>query len=128
MDTRVKERKNYWSNILLDWQKTRLPLAEFARKSCVSYGTIWYWKKRLGIKHQGIVSKHKSAEHNQLDTGFVPVRIIDSKEVTDNEIAEIPIKGTGRLEVLLRGGHGIRFDNTCSLQFVQSVVKMLEVC
>lgn len=130
MDRKDKSRKDYWHGILLDWQKTKLSLAEFARKSRVNYDTIWLWKKRLGIKQGIIIPQHKSGKHNQQqnNNNFASVRIVDSKESTVDESAELQVLGTSRLEILLRCGHGVRFDNSCSLQFVQSVVKLLEVC
>ena len=129
MDKEVESRRDYWYSILLDWQKTKLSLAEFARKSCVNYDTIWLWKKRLGIKQGIIIPRHKLSEHNkQQNNNFAPVRIVDSKEPTIDESTELQVLGASRLEVFLRCGHGVRFDNTCSLQFVQSVVKLLEGC
>ena len=129
MDRKDESRRDYWYSILLDWQKTKLSLAEFARKSCVNYDTIWLWKKRLGIKQGNIIPQHKSGKHNQQqNNNFASVCIVDTKESTVDESTELQVLGTSRLEVLLRCGHGVRFDNTCSLQFVQSVVKLLEVC
>lgn len=129
MEQKVESRRDYWHSILLDWQKTKLSLAEFARKSSINYDTIWLWKKRLGIKQGIITPRHKSSKHNQQQNNtFAPVRIVDPKESTVGESTELQVLGTSRLEVLLRCGHGVRFDNSCSLQFVQSVVKLLEVC
>ena len=129
MDRKVESRRDYWYSILLDWQKTKLSLAEFARKSCINYDTIWLWKKRLGIKQGIIIPRRKSGEHSQQqNNNFASVRIVDSKEPTVGESTELQVLGASRLEVLLRCGHGVRFDNTCSLQFVQSVIKLLEVC
>lgn len=121
-------REGYWRSVLRDWQRSGLTLAEFARERELNYWTLWDWKKRLGVVPKmgarGRTTKRPRSDKQPVPE-FVPVRLVDSSG--GGVATPVPIRPS-RVEVVLRCGRGIRFDDTCSLPFVASVVSLLEGC
>ena len=120
-------REQYWRSVLGEWQSTDFTLAEFARKRGVGYDSAWFWKKRLGIKQSSTTMQRSLTCKEKLSSDFVPVKLVESSDSVVSTKA-VKIEEPSRLEVLLRCGHGIRFDNYCSLKFVAAVVSVLEGC
>ena len=115
--------------MLRDWQRSGLTLAGFARERELSYWTLWDWKRRLGIERRKVPVHVQPARHPRKNERsgpeFVPVRLVEPGIACAPNTEVVP---SARLEVLLRCGRGIRFDESCSLPFLASVVAILEGC
>lgn len=128
MAGRCGMREGYRRSVLRDWRRSGLSLPEFARARGLKYKTLWHWKRRLDVEGQADAGKetpHKQGGGKACVPAFLPVRVVDS---ADRTVAAAVTALPSKVEVVLRCGREIRFDESCSLPFLGSVVSLLEGC
>ncbi|MBZ0296947.1 MAG: hypothetical protein K8L99_30580, partial [Anaerolineae bacterium] len=114
-----------WRKLLLEWSKSGVSLAGFARQKDLSYWTLWDWKKRLGIEPARPANGQKKSNNQKAANKpeFLPVQIIDhSRELlTTHQESR-----SSAVELIVARDYTMRFDENCALDFVSRVVTMLE--
>jgi hypothetical protein len=123
---KVKEREQYWRDVVQDWASSGEMLAGFARQRKISYGTLWNWKVRFEDEGAGRkLPTLGSASRTAISSDIVPVRLVDTPPVAQRQLDTGGIISS-QIKVSLCSEHVLRFDQSYPLGFLAGVVSTLE--
>ena len=116
------ETEKYWRTVLSDWQASGLNLKQFAEDKELNYKALLKWKVRFHGSTKS--AKIKAAPKLNLQTtDLVPVHFIR----TDKEsVSRQPVNMPAAPELLLLNGRTLRFDKSCSLEFLSCLIPVAE--
>ena len=123
MGSRKKsEAERYWRTVLSEWQASSLNLKQFAEDKALNYKALLKWKVRFhGSNKSGKIKT--SPKLNLQATDLVPVHLIQA----DNEsVSRQQVNMPAAIELLLLNGRTLRFDKSCSLEFLSSLIPVAE--
>jgi len=118
------EAERYWQTVLLDWQKSGLNLKQFAEARQFNYKALLKWKVRFHGRASAKPTQIKDAPKLNLQTpDLVPIHLIQA----DKEPAHRQqLNMSASLELQLLNGRTLRFDKSCSLDFLSSLIPVAE--
>jgi hypothetical protein len=116
------ETKRYWQTVLSDWQASSLNLKQFAEDKELNYKALLKWKVRFHGSTKS--AKIKGVPKLNLQTSdLVPVHLIQAdKGSSSRQQVNMP----AALELLLLNGRTLRFDKSCPLEFLSSLILVAE--
>ena len=116
------EREKYWRRKVAQWQESKLSLSQFAKTNQLHYKALSRWKiKFIGAEpstnKKASTFKQNAAKVHEL----VPVHLLDTTKDCTNS-SRLPVA----LELLLLNGRTLRFDKSCPLEFLSSLIPVAE--
>jgi hypothetical protein len=117
------ETERYWRTVLSDWQESGLNLKQFAEDKELNYKALLKWK----VRFHGCAGSAKIKDVPKVNlqtTDLVPVHLIqaDKESVSRQQQVDMPAP----LELLLLNGRTLRFDKSCPLEFLSSLIPVAE--
>jgi transposase len=124
----VKEQR--WRQLLADYRASSLNGAEYCRQNGITYSLFKDWQKKLKTRDaEDLVRRQRKPPRRnpRYDTpkntesdepAFVPVNVAAQPRIAKPQIVGI--------ELMLKTGHSLRITDGCSLEFLASVVDVLE--
>lgn len=108
-------REKYWREKVERWQISGLNLRQFANANNLHYKALSRWK----VTFLGAAPVAKPNNIERAD--FAPVHIIQpGKEGICDQSLTTPV------ELLFGNGRTLRFDQSCSLEFLSSLIPLVE--
>ena len=116
------ETERYWRGVLSDWQASGLNLKQFAEDKGLNYKALIKWKVRFHGSAKSAKIKGAPKLHLQA-SDLVPVHLIQADE---ESVSRQQVNMPAALELLLLNGRTLRFDKSCSLEFLSSLIPVAE--
>lgn len=114
--------ERYWRVVLSDWQASSLNLKQFAEDRELNYKALLKWKVRFHGSTKS--TKIKGVPKLDLQTSdLVPVHLIQADKESDSQQ---PVNMPAPLELVLLNGRTLRFDKSCPLEFLSSLIPVAE--
>ena len=134
----AKERR--WRQVLADWQATGLSGAEYCRQKDLVYTQFNDWRKRvrkldaalvnssphrqrMAGRAQGLSMKLQQEQKAQRAVEFAEVQLVER----EHQAAAVPkTEDAATLEAIFPNGTKLRISAGCPINFLSSVVNILE--
>jgi hypothetical protein len=127
---RTRSRETQWRKVLAEWAKSGLTQTAFCRERGVSLSAFGWWKGELARRDAERGSKRKAKRHASgsrgRTTGFLPVRVVGSRE-SGSAGGQVGLgDGSAGLEVVLVNGRRVRVGSAVDAELLATVVRVLE--
>ena len=117
------ETERYWRTMLLDWQASGLTLKQFAEDKKLGYKALLKWKVRFHGSTKLSAKIKRVPKLNLQTSDLVPVNLIQADK---ESVWQQPVNMPAALELLLLNGRTLRFDKSCPLEFLSSLISVAE--
>jgi hypothetical protein len=132
------EKELRWRSLLAGWSKSGLSGPAYCQQQGVIYGQFASWKKvikqrdaesrkdRVAINRSGAgrpKSDSSADSGRQRSVQFAPVKVTESPKLTAHSAL---VGAESMLEIVLNGGLVVRVNSGCQLDFLASVISLLE--
>ena len=126
----ARQRETHWRKVLAEWSRSGLTQTAFCRERGLSLSAFHWWKGELARRDAGPEPRQKAKGHARgsrgSTTGFLPVRLVGSREA-GGAGEQVGIgDGCAALEVVLVNGRRVRVGPEVDSELLAKVVRVLE--